>query len=340
MRRIATTTTASMQMHSSGRILLMNSGNRLLRSTPSQRFFATKEFQVLVRLVPLIKGGIPANEKWILDNKPGRLVVTDESATAMQLTQQLVAEFAELKHLSPLTAEQLSNFVSLHDNGRYSDNGRYTLLWDSLEANPPSLRTKIKVNFDRSLPTPTLSLVYPLTIEERLLQTVPRDDSKPLLWLDVDGVVNGSMGSDKVKMVRCFSYSYCDYDLSFSPQIVRELNRLARVCDLHWATMWGKTARFRLAPVLGLDDFNVWKGGKGNLDNVVNFDRPLIWIDDHLDPYSCDGTYVRNQAPKVKAAFKNHLLIGPRLDEERPEKGFGLTMRHIAQIDAFLAAQK
>jgi hypothetical protein len=321
-----------MQMHSSGRILLMNSGNRLLRSAPSQRFFATKELQVLVRLVPLTKGGIPANEEWIMEDKPGRLVVTDESATAMQLTQQLVAEFAELKHLSPLTVEQLSNFVSLHHNQSYS------LLWDSFQANPQSLRTEIKVNTERGLPT--LNLVYPLTIEERLLQTVPRDDSKPLLWLDVDGVVNGSMGSDKVKIVRCFSDSYCAYGVSYSPQIVRELNRLARVCDLHWATMWGKAARFRLAPVLGFDDFNVWKGGKGNLDNVVNFDRPLIWIDDHLDPRSWDGAYVRNQAPKVKAAFKNHLLIGPRLDEERPEKGFGLTMRHIAQIDAFLAAQK
>jgi hypothetical protein len=207
----------------------MNSGNRLLlRAAPSQRFFATKELQVLVRLVPLIKGGIPANEKWIMEDKPGRLVVTDESATAMQLTQQLVAEFAELKHLSPLTAEQLSNFATLH----HSEDD---LLWKSFQANPQSLRTEIKVNTERGLPT--LKLVYPLTIEERLLQTVPRDDSKPLLWLDVDGVVNGSRGSDKAKTVRCFSDSFYAYGVSYSPQVVRELNRLARVCDLHWATM-------------------------------------------------------------------------------------------------------
>jgi hypothetical protein len=190
-----------------------------------------------------------------------------------------------------------------------------------------------------------LVLVFPSVIEERLLRVVPRDDSKPLLWLDVDGVVNGSEGSDEQQTIACFGWGMSSWPVRFSPQIVRELNRLSSVCDVHWATGWGKRARFRLAPAIGLNDFNVWNDngsldGKGTLDKVVNFNRPLIWIDDELDDRG--KKCFLKQAPKVRAAFKNHLLLAPCLVETNPKKyldwdDYGLTMRHIAQIDAFLA---
>jgi hypothetical protein len=316
---------------------------------------------VFVRLVGLEKAGIPVNPEWnsrdkYVTLKPGiddydrdtmmsseswtwptdLRVRIDDKHTPMIILQHLVAILDELQHLRVLTANQLLDWVSLEKWNAFSGLLNEENRNKSFDTEDLSLWRCPEYTGCVRLPV-LLVLAFPTTITAVERPLLPRNDDKPLLWLDVDGVVNGSVGSDEQQRLTCFNDLYCD--VVFSPEIIRELNRLSTLCDIYWSTGWHKWARFRLAPLVGLDDFKVWPGEKGSLDNVVNFNRPLIWLDDYLDEESKQA-FSKEMVQKVKEKFEHHLLIGPRLDESDAAKGFGLSMRHINQIDTFLTSLK
>lgn len=192
-----------------------------------------------MRFVPLKVGGVSVDDFGDtfddFRNLRKTKVSIDLSHTGVQVVQKLIAEFDELKHLSALTADQILDLVSMFDD--HSRNSNFLCDFHSVRDEP----IKFEKRFGATDDEVHVFLIFPLTIEERLLRTVPRVDTKPLLWLDVDGVVNGSVGTDgDQQTVEVFSEFLDRAYVSFSPQIVRELNRLSQICDVHWATMWGK----------------------------------------------------------------------------------------------------
>lgn len=162
---------------------------------------------------------------------------------------------------------------------------------------------------------PSLS---PLKCEER--QLAPWDISsisldttsrKPIIFLDVDGVINCHCGvpwpDQKTKQVRGFSISY-------SPTIVESFNRFVRdgLAEIRWLTAWGYHAPEKLAPQLGLDPFPTardakWDPPKGVVAKAIAEacpGRPIAWVDDELTRYASRDIEFWKERPKT-------LLIKP-----------------------------
>jgi hypothetical protein len=73
---------------------------------------------------------------------------------------------------------------------------------------------------------------------------------RPLLYLDVDGVLNPSAPHPGTGFER---HTVLGYQLWLAPSVHGEwLRELAEVYELHWATTWEEDANTHLAPLLGL----------------------------------------------------------------------------------------
>jgi hypothetical protein len=124
----------------------------------------------------------------------------------------------------------------------------------------------------------------------------PSSAPRPLLWLDVDGVINPSDAFDcpcpealkrhydDVRTAKCTS-NWTTFTVHFSPSVVNKINEWGERAEIRWLTSWQHSARYRLALVLGLRDFEVCRFGKYQATQVdvhpaSDLDRPIIWIDD------------------------------------------------------------
>lgn len=150
--------------------------------------------------------------------------------------------------------------------------------------------------------------------------------ARPLLLLDVDGVLNPVTSSPPpgYRTVEVNGYRFHVSDLH------RErLGRLVPSVDLVWASTWERAAKESIGPALHLPDSPVirfapdrvadtWK--LPDVDRYVGT-RPLIWIEDNLfgDAYE----WAKNRSSPT-------LLI-------KPPATVGLTPDHFDQIDAFVA---
>jgi hypothetical protein len=75
---------------------------------------------------------------------------------------------------------------------------------------------------------------------------------KPILLLDVDGVLNA------FAPVRPHTtHVVGPYNVRFDNEIVDMIDALAESFEIHWATMWNSRANSQIAPVLGIDPFPV-----------------------------------------------------------------------------------
>lgn len=117
---------------------------------------------------------------------------------------------------------------------------------------------------------------------------------KPVLFVDVDGVISLYGFDAGSELPGPFHWvdgiAHCIPSDS-GPR----LNRLADSYDLVWATGWEEKANEYLPSILGLDfgplpflSFNgraVFGSSHWKLDAIDSYaaDRPVAWIDDHLD---------------------------------------------------------
>ncbi|HYO41859.1 MAG TPA: HAD domain-containing protein [Candidatus Limnocylindrales bacterium] len=108
--------------------------------------------------------------------------------------------------------------------------------------------------------------------------------SKPLLLLDVDGVllvVRSTWSDDDAAM---------DYEPTLHPEAGAWLAELAEVFDLVWATTWEHLANRMIAPALGLAPLPAIQFDMDRrlptrkLPSVIAWvgDRPCAWVDDDL----------------------------------------------------------
>jgi hypothetical protein len=157
---------------------------------------------------------------------------------------------------------------------------------------------------------------------------------KPLILLDVDGVLNNySWGSatvypdEKKTVVNAFPIRY-------SPTIVSAFNNFSRdgLAEVRWLTAWGGNARKLLAPALGIDDFltvrdDSWTPNKQIVAKTIADscpDRPIVWIDDEMVEFA--GT----DMPFWKAR-PHTLMVEPK---QR------LTFEEVEQVREFLHRYK
>ena len=152
-----------------------------------------------------------------------------------------------------------------------------------------------------------------------------RRGDRPLLAVDVDGVVSlfgFEVPLDQVggRFHLIDGVAHCISDVAGA-----QLQRLAEVYELVWATGWEDRANDHLPLLLGLEGdlpclrfdgrarFGTahWK-----LEALAEYgkDRPLAWIDDSLDP-SCYEWAERRQAPTLLVATQSDVGITERETE-------------------------
>ena len=116
------------------------------------------------------------------------------------------------------------------------------------------------------------------------------DESKPLLLLDVDGVLIPYAAT--AQPVGFEQHLLLDEQVWLAPQHGAWLRPLSDRFQLVWATGWGHDANRLLAPILGLPALPVIEfprnpdGRFTKLPTITRFaaGRPLVWIDDELTP--------------------------------------------------------
>lgn len=162
--------------------------------------------------------------------------------------------------------------------------------------------------------------------------------SRPIVLLDVDGVVNKVRDLLDADGFQDFRESKAKgFRIVHSPQMAARLAALD--ADIHWLTTWCDDANAHIAPLLGWDPLPVV--GKEQYLNVIHGwwksdaaeafvkeqGRPFIWLDDDL--YSAERV---GKVPWLAECELPNLCISP--DTYR-----GLLPKHLDQIETWIAEQ-
>jgi hypothetical protein len=116
------------------------------------------------------------------------------------------------------------------------------------------------------------------------------DERKPLLLLDVDGVLIPYAATEQPMGFE--QHLLLNEQVWLAPQHGTWLRPLCDRFELVWATGWEHDANRLLAPILGLPPLPVIEfprdadGRFAKLPTITRFTsgRPLVWIDDELTP--------------------------------------------------------
>jgi hypothetical protein len=144
-------------------------------------------------------------------------------------------------------------------------------------------------------------------------------DSKPVLAVDVDGVISlfgfdGPLGEVGGRFHLIDGIAHCISDVAGT-----QLLRLADVYELIWATGWEDRANDHLPLILGLpgelpclhfDGRARFGTAHWKLEALDEYsgDRPLAWVDDSLDE-SCHAWAAQRAAPTLLVPTESHIGI-------------------------------
>jgi HAD domain in Swiss Army Knife RNA repair proteins len=149
-------------------------------------------------------------------------------------------------------------------------------------------------------------------------------DSKPFLFLDVDGVL---CPFGITQPPNYYLVETAEGEAYVNASHGAALRYLGSMFDIVWATMWEDEANVVIGPALGLDRFPFIEFTEGRADgtwklpNVQRYagDRPFVWIDDELfaDAYRWSENL-----------SQPNLLV-------RPNPNVGMTEDHLRDIETF-----
>ena len=165
--------------------------------------------------------------------------------------------------------------------------------------------------------------------EDRDLTTVPHIDDRPILFLDVDGVISlfgfPANGPPPGAFHSIDGIIHC-----IGERAAELLARLADRFELVWATGWEEKANEYLPhllglgrelPVLSFDGHAVFGSAHWKLGAIDRYagDRPAAWIDDFVDD-ECRAWAARRDAPT--------LIV-------EAESAIGMTEEHVERLLAW-----
>jgi len=159
---------------------------------------------------------------------------------------------------------------------------------------------------------------------------MPREGAKPLLFIDVDGVISlfgfregYGLAAGDVPFSQCPPgglHSINGVLHYISSDCGAHLTRLAACYELVWATGWEEAANDYLPHLLGLEghlpvltfDGRVAAGAAHwKVDAISDYagDRPLAWIDDNIDE-TCHAWAATRPAPTLIIETLRHVGMG------------------------------
>ena len=182
--------------------------------------------------------------------------------------------------------------------------------------------------------------------------TLSPSNQRPLILLDVDGVILHSHGDIKTKeddlklreRKRIDESPFDDLTSSgylYSPTVIQNINQWSTVAEMVWLTSWQESARTSLAPKLGLVDFpfstlailnnNYYlKKPETVMAHIAEShpDRLIIWVDDDVGYFKENA--IEHHPTQVNTIFTrpNTLLVSPF---------HGLCPKHVDKINEILA---
>jgi hypothetical protein len=122
--------------------------------------------------------------------------------------------------------------------------------------------------------------------------------TRPLLLLDVDGVLNPLVRRSPPGFLE---YQLCGFPVHLSPSQGRALLTFADRFELAWASTWEQEANSLIAPILGLPALPVVEVNaaqyKSQAIGAYAGVRPLIWLDD--DAGVIDTSWARRRNKTV-----------------------------------------
>lgn len=107
-------------------------------------------------------------------------------------------------------------------------------------------------------------------------------DQKPMLMLDIDGVLNlfGGRGTADMPLVQSTDIHIAGSFVVRVPEgTLSRIERLSEWFDIHWFTMWNENAERSFAPVVGLPFFPYLKVDWFAGENVLRERHPENWRD-------------------------------------------------------------
>lgn len=117
-------------------------------------------------------------------------------------------------------------------------------------------------------------------------------NTKPVIFLDVDGVINDLRWSDE--NLQDVYPTELGYDVRVSLQTIELVQHLNEIADIYWLTTWRENANRDISPILGIptdlpvitddtDNRNVaWKAAEARkvAAGLLDEGRRVYWIED------------------------------------------------------------
>jgi hypothetical protein len=229
----------------------------------------------------------------------------------------------EILTLAELKRVVIDLFLKRQMHGSRSSRGFVSELENLFLCHPEAIFTHIDCTFEgneknnlvvNALRNSHFTMYFVFPNELPLSQISPQiqpSPHRPLMFLDVDGVVNAipymkpefQVEFSDAKETKC-THGITTWPINYSPTVVAKINAWSELAEIRWLTSWRHDARYRLAPLIGLKDFQVcsffkWQAKQVEVHKESDLDRPIIWIDDdELDEKL--ATIARNQVLFVR----------------------------------------
>lgn len=252
--------------------------------------------------------------------------------------EELANKWSQMKiHLVEIANGSKSRESLLHVPYSHVE-ARQAILERAMAQIDPAFHASIRIWFHGDEMTPNLSMdsitsresshLYPIAVTYSTsipssIRPTP-EMSKSILLLDVDGVLNSvhDKPHDDLREDTYFSgMANRDLRLRWSPWVIEQVKRWATIVEIKWATSWGTSAQYILAPKLGLPHFELFAPHRKFWPELPEAyaDYRILWLDDE---FWWTGTMDH---------YRSHCrdLACVRVED-------GLTSAHVALVDTIL----